>query len=288
MPTPADLQRDITRLTGLAQRDLASIWRQVSTAAEAQGALNDILPALIQQYGEASALLAAEWYDDLREQHLDGAPRFSAYPASLGDQGAHALTGWAAKEANSVETMQSLISGGMTRRIADWARETVMGSTFADPRAEGWMRVGRASACAFCRMLVSRGAVYAESTVKFASHDDCTCGAAPKWGGVSDVFDVEDYRRSTRRWRNEHEQTDSAAADDARARAWIEKNLGGAAGRKRADSGSTPQGQSGGFDALTIAQLENQLRILEGLPDSDYKRTQIARVRARLAALRRG
>lgn len=224
MPTPADLQRDLERLTGLAKRDLGTIWRRVASAVEAQEALNDILPALIRQYGEAAALLGAEWYDDLRGQHLDGAPRFSAYPASLGDQGVYSLTGWAREHATSLEAMQALIAGGMSRRIANWARETVMGSSFADPRAEGWMRVGRAAACAFCRLTISRGAVYTERSVRFASHDDCNCGCAPKWGGVADVFDVDEYRQSARRFRG-GVKTQSAEADDARARAWIETHL---------------------------------------------------------------
>lgn len=222
MPTPADLQRDIARLTGLAQRDLASIWRQVASTIEAQEALNDVLPALIRQYGEAAALIAAEWYDDLRVQYLDGAPRFSAYPARLGDQGVYVLTGWAKETATSVEAMQALIDGGMARRIADWSRETVMHSTYADPRAEGWMRVGRATACAFCRLTISRGAVYTERSVRFASHDHCHCGAAPKWGGADDVFDVDDYRRSARRSALTEE---ARAADNARAREWIAANL---------------------------------------------------------------
>lgn len=222
MPTPADLQRDLTRLTGLAADDLAQIWRQVATAAEAREALNDLLPALIRQYGEAAALLGAEWYDDLREQHLDTAPRFSAYPADLPDQGTGAMIGWADRTSTSLDAMQALIAGGMARRIADWARETVMGSSFADPLAEGWMRVGRPGACGFCRMIISRGAVYTESSVRFASHDSCHCGAAPKWGGVADVFDVEQYRRSARRAAM---NDDTREADNARTRDWIKSHL---------------------------------------------------------------
>lgn len=226
MPTPADLRRDVERLTGLAQRDLASIWRQVATAVEAQEALNDLLPALIRQYGEAAALLSAEWYDDLRVQYLDAAPRFSAYPADIRDQGAYALTGWARESATSLEAMRALIDGGMSRRIADWSRETVMGSTFADPRAEGWMRVGRATACPFCRVLVSRGAVYAEDTVRFASHDSCNCGAAPKWAGAADVFDVEDYKLGARRVLGpDGKPVPISAAEQARVDEWIAEHL---------------------------------------------------------------
>lgn len=226
MPTPADLQRDIARLTGLAKADLARLWRQVATAAEAQEALNDILPALLRQYGEAASLLAAEWYDDLREQYLDAAPRFSAYPADLPDQGASSLAGWARAEANDLTSMQALVSGGAARRIADWARETVMASSFADPRADGWMRVGRATACGFCRMLVSRGAVYTERSVRFGSHDDCNCGAAPKWGGAADVFDVEEYRIGARRKVGpDGEAVPISDAERERVNAWIEGNL---------------------------------------------------------------
>lgn len=223
MPTPADLRRDVERLTGLAKDDLAQIWRQVASAVEAQEALNDVLPALIRQYGEAASLLGAEWYDDLRVQYLDEVPRFSAYPADLRDQGVYSLTGWAREQATSLEAMQSLIAGGMSRRIADWARETVMGSSFADPRAEGWMRVGRATSCSFCRLLISRGAVYREASVRFSSHDDCNCGAAPKWGGADDVFDVEKYRRSIRKDRREG--SDAAEASNALAREWIKNHL---------------------------------------------------------------
>lgn len=226
MPTPADLRRDVARLTGLAQQDLAAIWRQVASAVEAQEALNDILPDLLRQYGEAASLLAAEWYDDLRDQYLHEAPRFGAIPADLGDQGAEALTGWARNTATSVETMQALIAGGVARRIADWARETVMGSAFADPRAEGWMRVGRGTACAFCRMLISRGAIYTERSVRFASHDDCNCGAAPKWGGVADVFDVDDYRLGARRKIGpDGEPIPISEAEQARVDAWIAAHL---------------------------------------------------------------
>ncbi len=222
MPTPADLQRDLTRLTGLAAEDLAQIWRQVATAAEAREALNDLLPALIRQYGEAAALLGAEWYDDLREQHLIDAPAFAAQPVALADQGVGALIGWAAEGSASLDSMRSLVAGGTSRRVTDWARETVIGSALTDPRAEGWMRVGRPGACGFCRMIVGRGAVYTESSVRFASHDSCHCGAAPKWAGVADVFDVEEYRRSARRAAMDDTTRE---ADDARARDWIKSHL---------------------------------------------------------------
>jgi len=219
MPTPADLRRDIARLTGLAQRDVATIFRRLETAAEAREALNDVLPTLTRQYGEAASLVAAEWYDDLRdEQAVQG--RFRAIPADLPSQDTESLTGWASTTATDLASMEALIIGGLSRRISDWSRETIMGSSFADPRGEGWQRVARADGCQFCVMLAGRGFVYTESTVKFASHDSCHCGATPKWAGKATLVDVEEYRASQRRRSDETRE-----ADNARARKWIADHL---------------------------------------------------------------
>lgn len=219
MPTPADLRRDLVRLTGLAERDLRKLMAQATSFEQAEAILADTLPSLITQYGEAAALLGAEWYDDLRDQH-EVAGRFSAAPADLPDQGAVTLAQWARSTAANLVAMEGLVAGGMTRRINDWSRATVTNSALADPRAEGWMRVGRGQSCAFCSMLIGRGDVYRESSVRFASHDSCNCGAAPKWAGVADVFDVEEFRASQRRRSDETRE-----ADNARARDWIAQNL---------------------------------------------------------------
>lgn len=46
-----------------------------------------------------------------------------------------------------------------------------------------------------------------------------------------------------------------------------------------------PAGSSGGFNAMTREQLENQLRITIGLKDSEWRTEYLARLRARLAEL---
>ncbi|HET7666550.1 MAG TPA: hypothetical protein VFK56_10870 [Mycobacterium sp.] len=164
-----------------ANRDLAALWRQVKDAAEAQVALHDILPALIATYGAAAATLAADWYDELRDKVGVGG-RFRAIPADIPDAGAHALVGWAATEAKDYSSFQTLIVGGMQRRIANFSRGTITGSAIADPKATGWQRTGSGE-CAFCSMLIARGAVYTEATADFASHDHCHCSAVPEFAG---------------------------------------------------------------------------------------------------------
>lgn len=176
-----DLRDGVQGLFGYASADLAALWRQVSSAAEARVALNDVLPSLIATYGSAAAILAANWYDDLRDK-LEIAGTFTAVPADVPDTGAYALIGWAGTEATTLDGFQSMILGGMQRRIANYSRDTIIGSSVADPRARGWQRTGSGE-CAFCAMLIGRGTVYSEASADFASHDHCRCSAVPAFDG---------------------------------------------------------------------------------------------------------
>lgn len=177
MTTALRLRDDLRAVTGELGTDLGSLWRTIETPQLLQRALRDTLPDLIDTYGLAASALTADWYDDLREQA--GAPkRFTAVPAEIADTGTQALIGWAADEATSVPAFQALILGGAQRRVADFSRLTVTGSSIADPGAAGWKRVG-AGECDFCQMLLGRGAVYSEASADFEAHDNCHCVASP-------------------------------------------------------------------------------------------------------------
>lgn len=180
MPTTLELRRGVARLATLASVDLAALWRDAETLQAALEPLNDALPALIEAYGAAAATYAADWYDELRdERELRG--RFTAITADLADAGTAALLGWAATEATELPAFQTLVQGGTQRRIANYARLTISGSSVADPQARGWQRVGDGSSCDFCSMLLGRGAVYTEATADFQAHDHCGCSAEPAW-----------------------------------------------------------------------------------------------------------
>lgn len=193
MATPT-LRRETAGLVTLAERDLATLWQSVSAGASAEVALRDLLPAIIATYGEAGAALAADWYDDQRAKV--GAPgRFTAIPVEADDRGAHALIGWALTEARDDTSLSALIAGGVQRRIADHVRDTIATSATRDPGARGWQRVGDGS-CAFCRMLIHRGAVYSAANADFASHDHCNCSATPAWQNAP--IPVKPYTRSAK------------------------------------------------------------------------------------------
>lgn len=182
MPAPAQLRADVATLTSAAARELSPLWRRAKTVAATEAALRDLLPPLINEYGAATATVAADWYDDLRdEREVRG--RFRAIPASISDTGAQALVGWALAEVAdplNILAFRSLIEGGAQRRIANFSRLTVAESSLADPQARGWKRTGRGD-CDFCAMLIGRGAVYTEASADFPAHDHCNCGAEPEW-----------------------------------------------------------------------------------------------------------
>ena len=181
MTSATTLRRGVASLATLASGDLSALWRQVSSPVEAREALRDVLPALVSTYGAAAATLAADWYDDLRDQ-AGARGRFTAIPADLGTLGTDALAGWGVGPLFAADpdwdAAKVLIEGGLQRRIANASRETVTLSAVKDPGARGWMRVG-SGGCDFCAMLIGRGAVYTEATADFESHDHCNCAAAP-------------------------------------------------------------------------------------------------------------
>jgi hypothetical protein len=218
VPSTTDLSEAVEGLAVLAARELRVVWARVDTADLARQALRDLLPALIQTYGLAAATLAADWYDDYRLQS-EVAGSFSANPSAVTDSGAEALAGWGVSPLYQASpdwlAAEVLVAGGLQRRIANASRQTVVESSLADPAAIGWQRIGQGTSCAFCQMLIARGAVYSEATADFASHDHCNCAAAPAWGGRART--VKPYTPTGRNI------TDK---DRARVRAYLKANPG--------------------------------------------------------------
>nr|WP_158073024.1 hypothetical protein [Streptomyces kebangsaanensis] len=79
-------------------------------------------------------------------------------------------------EAASARVMATRLQGAGERLVMAGPRATTM-QTFRRRRVvEGWRRVGQGKTCAFCLMLVGRGAVYRRyESARFRSHDHCHC-----------------------------------------------------------------------------------------------------------------
>lgn len=169
----ATLRREAAKIVRLADGDLTRLWRLVADGASAETALRDLLPAIVTEYGQVGAALAAEWYD---EQRLKAGARgaFTAIPTAAGDRGAQSLVGWALATATDDSSLKQLILGGTQRRILDHARLTITQSSVQDRAAQGWVRVG-VGECDWCQQYLDgevRSVAY-----DFPAHDFCNCEA---------------------------------------------------------------------------------------------------------------
>src|SRR5690606_10058187 len=134
--------RAISAVTLAAESDVKKL------PADAEAYYN-ALPTIVEAYGNAAALAASDFYDDLRQSAgLDDV--FEVVFPEVKDLGTGQLIGWAAKTALTPETFASLVSAGVQKRVANFARETISENSYRDSRSLGWMRIGTPD-CDFCR-----------------------------------------------------------------------------------------------------------------------------------------
>jgi hypothetical protein len=79
-------------------------------------------------------------------------------------------------EAKATRVMATQLQGAATRLVLQGSRQTSMQTFSGRSQVAGWRRVaGRSSPCAFCLMLIGRGAVYSKEGADFQSHGHCAC-----------------------------------------------------------------------------------------------------------------
>lgn len=171
-----------------------------ATVAETREAAREIMAGLAQVYDEASASLAAEWYDaqasaagarlpeaitvtTYSDDQVERVARYQAGKLASGD-----VAGFAAACAEFLEN-------GVRRSL----NETVLANARRD-RADG-VRFARVptgtETCSFCYMLASRGAVYESRETAGEQrhfHRHCDCKIVPGFGGDRFAEIVEGYR----------------------------------------------------------------------------------------------
>lgn len=205
MPSRSDtdeLRAEYLAIRRLVERDLTELWGSLdlSRPEAARDALLVLVPALVDSYGSAASAVAAEWYDDMRAgEGVRGRFRAVAQESPYSD----AVEPTVRRAAGALWT--DAPSAGLSPLVAKApkyalaaGRQTVTRSSDLDPRARGWKRVTRANACKFCLLLAGRGAVYAEGSVHFASHDDCNCASSPEWDPDAPEVDAPVYAASVR------------------------------------------------------------------------------------------
>lgn len=181
-------------LVALMLRDFAKVWHLLNPSE-----LDKSLPewiaavhAIIVRYGQMSATLAADHYEEARLAAKVRKPFHVTLPddppEGLVDTGMR----WAVRNVwdrnpetlpERVQAAQTMAENVAIKDVVDLARITTVEAVHEDPEAVGWARVARPDACYFCRMLTTRGGVYTSETVKFRAHNGCRCTAEPVFKG---------------------------------------------------------------------------------------------------------
>ena len=187
MATMAQLdtfQGNLNALVTLAQRDLSDFWRTIDTTdiTFVRMMLEEFYPDLVQTYGSTAAVLAADFFDELRDVP-PSAGRFRAVlaePVAVDDAMVAARWGIAPLLGGQPDRAAALthVADATQRLILQPARSTIITSAFKDSVRTGVARVPNGDTCAFCLMLASQGPVYTNDPAsvdigKF--HTKCNC-----------------------------------------------------------------------------------------------------------------
>lgn len=195
-------------LVELARRDLTTFWAALNIQGSpilVRDALLDFFPELIAAYGDGAALLAADFYDELRNVPAS-ASRFTATLASAPDSAqAKAAARWGLGPlfVADPDPMQALLNlSGVTQRLVlQSGRDTISSASFRDPVRTAYARVPTGpTTCKWCVMLASRGAIYVnakEAGDGNKYHGDCDCVPTPIRSPLDfpDGYDVREYKR---------------------------------------------------------------------------------------------
>lgn len=193
MPSQADLAelvRSNRAIRRLATRDIERLWAQLAdlSATDQVEALLEAMPSLVARFGEVAATVAADWYEAQREA-AEVARTFAVHLADVADTGSiQASTRWSSgplfqAEPDRVATLARLVQVLDDKALGQGKRTLVVNAQ-RDPAKPKVARVPVGKTCAWCRMLGSRGAVYASDASALAgSHARCDCVPVTLWAG---------------------------------------------------------------------------------------------------------
>ena len=158
-------------------------------------------PELLAVYGDAAAVLGADWYDMLRDAPPSAASFRAALARPADVEQARASARWALGPLFQGEPdpagALSLLQGATQRLVLQPGRDTVWESVRRDPAGRSFARVPSGpTTCKWCVMLASRGFDYntAESAGEGRKfHDGCDCVIVPgkDRGDLPEDYDLD-------------------------------------------------------------------------------------------------
>lgn len=176
---------DLSLLAQEQLRDFLSSFALDGDPVRVRNALLQFFPELVTTYGDVSALLAADFYDMLRDVPPSAASFRAAYAAPVDLGKAEGATRWAvgALFADNAELFTSQILGATQRLVTQRGRDTMVQNSSRDSVRTAFARIPSGTdTCSFCLMTASRGAVYASDVtagVMNDYHDNCDCAVIP-------------------------------------------------------------------------------------------------------------
>lgn len=147
------LQSILADLGTVTVQQVVALFRQYSDAPDFPVILKKALPEIVRPHADAAAHITAQWYEE-----LDPISAFEALPVvDLVPERIDKTVNWALYAPGEAKPDER-IAGSAMRMVSDASRDTVL----SNAREEGvlWARYASANACAFCRMMATRGAVY--------------------------------------------------------------------------------------------------------------------------------
>lgn len=164
----AEHAADLDAIVTLAIADLVRELSDIADLPPARAAelVRSIMPLLLAEYGGQASQLAADYYDEWRFLALGVAATAYSAPVipDIPDDVVQESLGWALaplfNDLLDPNSTLSRIAGQAGRLIRNADRLTMLAAAADDPIGTRYARVAREDACAFCRLLASRGADY--------------------------------------------------------------------------------------------------------------------------------
>lgn len=221
MITARESKAALTLVMGAAVGMVTSLLERTAGAPEEQRALLlEGAPEVISYYSAGAAALAADFYDDQRE--FSAPPKlYLAEPIILDrTEKIRRAVAWASDPLFKDDPLSAgaRLAEVVNIETARPYRDTILTNRRRDPSAVGWRRITNGG-CRFCRMLAEKGAVYSDSTARFAAHGSCKCTAQP-------VFSTDDFGEEASALQYVASKRTRTAAEKAKLREYLDAKYG--------------------------------------------------------------
>lgn len=223
------LQRNQATMRQVNQILVDQAWKVTGVAAgfgqqEMGGFLREIVPGLIDEYGNINAVAAREYYDQQRlaalranpgranarrsserlaSAQLQSAIYVATVPQFEPEAKAEPIIGYAMSlfQKSGFDGMRSEMTNALTRAVASYNRDTLLYNSALDRSVVSVQRVAEPNACDFCRTVAfgSKGNRYQPRTTLYAPHwhNNCHCSIETLYEGDKpyrpDYYDSFEY-----------------------------------------------------------------------------------------------